>query len=304
MNKLLWLTLFLFLTVVLAACDAESESETDTMVDLGTHSLHIRCVGRGRPAIVIDTGHGDVAAKWHEVQDQLAAKSRVCTYDRAGYGRSEPGPLPRHSRQAASELKRLLEKGGVEGPYVLVGHSLGGLNAQVFAGAYPELVAGLVLVDPPPLGFIAPTGSQEPAFPGLRQMAVDQAAELSATAQRAQASTDPAAKGQADYLAAIASELTMFLSESAEQAAGIESFGDLPLTVVAAGRPNPAFGEQAEAFQQFWIEQSRGLAHKSTDGAFVLAAESSHQVHEDAPEQVVEAVLQVLERARREQGRG
>ena len=127
------------------------EGETsERLVDLGTHSLHIRCVGRGAPAVVIDTGHGDEAYTWYAIQDQLAEETRVCTYDRAGYGRSEPGPMPRHSRQAA-ELKLLLENAGIEGPYLLVGHSLGGLNAQVFAGDYPDLVAGLVLVDPPPM---------------------------------------------------------------------------------------------------------------------------------------------------------
>lgn len=189
------------LIAVLAACGQEQGAEVEQQVDLGTHSLHIRCVGRGAPAVVIDTGHGDVAAKWCLIQDQLAGDARVCTYDRAGYGRSEPGPMPRHSRRAASELKLLLETAGVPRPYVLVGHSLGGLNAQVFAGAYPERVAGLVLVDPPPVDFA--TGK---AFPQLYQMLTGQAAEL------------------------------------------------------AAGQPNPAFGEQAAAFQQFWIEQNRELA--------------------------------------------
>ena len=263
----------------------------DRMVDLGTHSLHIRCVGRGKPAVVIDTGHGDGAAKWHAIQDQLAAETRVCTYDRAGYGRSEPGPMPRHSRQATSELQQLLQKAGVEGPYVLVGHSLGGLNAQVFAHTYPDLVAGLVLVDPPPLDFISGK-----AFPDLRQMAVGQAAELSAAAEQVRRSKDPQERANASYLEAVASELQMLFSETAEQAA-IESFGDLPLSVLAAGKPNLAFGEQAEAYQQLCIEQNRVLSRKSADGTFVLVSEGSHHLNEDAPERVLEEVRQVLARA-------
>ena len=222
----------------------------------------------------------------------------MCTYDRAGYGRSEPGPAPRHSRQAATELKLLLEKARVKGPYLLVGHSLGGMNAQVFAGNYPDLVAGLVLVDPPPIDFVrAPRGGAEPAFPGLHQMLSGQAAELAAAAEQTANATDPQAKAQSRYLAAVASELQMFVSESAEQAIAVESFGDTPLVVLAAGRPNPDFGEQADAFQRFWIEQSRGVAQKSVGGRFVLVPESGHHLHQDAPDRVVEAVRQALSRA-------
>ena len=293
MRIIRFLVLCLVLITALAACNQEKRVPMDQLGDVGTHSLHIRCVGRGSPAIVIDTGHGDVAAKWYAIQEQLAADSRVCTYDRAGYGRSEPGPMPRDSRRAASELKLLLEKAGIKGPYLLVGHSLGGLNAQVFAGAYPDMVAGLVLVDPPPIDFLAGE-----AFPDLYQMLTGQASELAAMAEQAARSTDPEFKAKAGYAAAIASELQAF-AESADQAAAVESFGDTPLVVLAAGRPNPAFGDQADAYQQFCIEQNRALASsKSTDGAFVLVAESGHHLNLDAPDRVVEAVRQVLERTR------
>jgi pimeloyl-ACP methyl ester carboxylesterase len=200
--------------------------------------------------------------------------------------------MPRHSRREADELKLLLKEAGVKGPYLLVGHSLGGLNAQVFAGDYPDLVAGLALVDPPPLDFA--TGK---AFPDLYQMLTGQAAELAETAELAARSTDPQAKSKADYIAAIASELQMF-AESAGQAAAVESFGDTPLVVLAAGRPNPAFGDQADAYQQFWIEQNRALARKSTRGTFGLIPESGHHLHKDAPGQVVEAIRRVLDLAR------
>jgi len=292
MRTVRFLVLFLAMTAALAACGQKGEDDMDQLVDLGTHSLHIRCVGHGVPAIVIDTGHGDVAAKWYAIQDQLVADSRVCTYDRAGYGRSEPGPMPRHSRREADELKLLLGKAGVEAPYLLVGHSLGGLNAQVFAGETPDLVAGLVLVDPPPIDFA--TGR---AFPDLYQLLTGQASELVAMAEQAAQSTDPQVKAQAGYAAAIASELQTFAT-SADQAAAVESFGDTPLVVVAAGRPNPAFGEQADAFQQFWIEQNRALASKAAGGEFALVAESGHLLYEDAPGRVVEAIRHVLDRAR------
>ena len=287
-----WVLCALTALLVTSSCGQDT-GEVDKMVDIGSHSLHIRCIGRGEPVVVIDTGIGDLAEKWHGVQDQLAQDSRVCTYDRAGYGQSEPGPTPRHSQRVASELKLLLEKAGVEGPYVLVGHSLGGLNLQVFASQYPALVAGLVLIDPPPLDFI--TGK---AFPDLYQMAAQQGPELSAAAEHARQSADAEERAKASYLEAVASEHQMFTTETAEQVVAIASFGDMPLIVMAAGKPNPAFGDAAEAFQAFWIEQSRALAAKSANGRFILVEESGHHLEEDAPDAIFRAVREMVAQIR------
>jgi len=269
----------------------------DEMVRVGTHSLHIRCTGEGSPTVVIDTGVGDTSARWTSIQAELAQLTRTCTYDRAGYGASEPGPLPRHSERAAEELKQLLENAGVEGPYVLVGHSLGGLNAQVFADRYPERVGGLILLDPTPLAFI--TGQ---AFPELYHMLEQQAGELQQAAEAARQASSPSsgqamdaeAQVKAGYLEAVASEHAALIAETAAQVAAVESFGDLPLVVIGSGMPNPAFGEQAAAFQQFWIEQNRALAGKSTNGTFVLASLSGHYLHEDAPDLVMDVIRQVV----------
>ena len=281
--------------LALSACGSgEPEvKDLDTMVNIGTHSLHIRCTGQGSPVVVIDTGVGDTSERWQPIQAQIAQVTRVCTYDRAGYGPSEPGPLPRHSQQAADELKQLLENAGVRGPYVLVGHSLGGLNVQVFADRYPDLVAGLILLDPTPLPFIIGQ-----AFHELHRVFEQQAAELQQVAEAARQSTDAEAQAQADYLEAVASEHAALIAESASQVAAIASFGDIPLIVIGSGKPNPAFGADAEAFQQFWIEQNRELATMSTNGTFVLAQQSSHYLHEDAPDVVLDAVRQMVERAR------
>jgi len=280
--------------LALSACGSgEPEvKDLDTMVNIGTHSLHIRCTGRGGPTVVIDTGVGDTSERWQPIQAQIAQVTRVCTYDRAGYGSSEPGPLPRHSQQVAGELKQLLENAGIRGPYVLVGHSLGGLNVQVFADRYPDLVAGLILLDPTPLPFI--TGQ---AFPELHRVFEQQAAELQHMAEAARQSTDAEAQAQAGYLGAVASEHAALIAESASQVAAIASFGDIPLVVIGSGKPNPAFGADAEAFQQFWVEQNRELATRSTNGTFVLAQQSSHYLHEDAPDVVLDAIRQMVEQS-------
>src|SRR5215210_7470543 len=117
------------------------------MVDVGGYSLHINCVGQGSPTVVLDAGLGDFSAQWVWVQREVSGTTRVCAYDRAGMGWSEMGPEPRDAKQITSELHTLLKGAGIEGPYVLVGHSFGGMYMQTYAARYPEEVAGVALVD-------------------------------------------------------------------------------------------------------------------------------------------------------------
>lgn len=287
------LILVVWLALLLTGCSRPDDAPLDEQVDIGSHSLHIHCVGAGSPVIVIDVGVGDSYTSWQPIQQQLARDTRVCAYDRAGYGQSEPGPMPRHSKQVAQELRLLLEKSGVKGPYLMVGHSLGGLNVQVFAAQYPDVVDGLVLLDPPPLEWI--TGG--PVFPELQDLFRQQTRELSATAEALSQSSDPQDRARAGYFRTLASEHEELFGESALQVAAIGSFGDVPLTVIASGKANPAFGESAQAFQQFWIEQSRELAGKSTRGMFFLVQASGHMLHQDAPKEVIQAVRRLSAQA-------
>jgi pimeloyl-ACP methyl ester carboxylesterase len=213
---------------------------------------------------------------------------QVVAYNRAGYGASEPGPLPRDSGREAAELKALLEALSVRPPYVLVGHSLGGLNAQVFAAQYPEDVGGLVLLDPPPLEWIRGEG-----YPELRRMADRMTEEWQAIADQGRASSDAEERAHAEFFEMLASEHREMFKASARQAAAIETFGAVPVTVVASGVPNTAFGEVAADYQRYWIDQSRALAAKSRRGEFVLVEESTHRLHEDA-EDVVLAITQSM----------
>jgi pimeloyl-ACP methyl ester carboxylesterase len=117
------------------------------MVDVGGHSLHINCVGQGTPTVVLEAGSGGFSAQWVRVQREVSGTTRVCSYDRAGMGWSEMGPEPRDAKQISSELHTLLKGANIEGPYVLVGHSFGGLYVRTYAARYPDEVAGVVLVD-------------------------------------------------------------------------------------------------------------------------------------------------------------
>src|SRR5918994_7561249 len=103
------------------------------MVDVGGYSLHINCVGQGSPTVLLDGGLGDMSASWVRVQREVSDTTRVCAYDRAGMGWSEMGPEPRDAKQISSELHTLLKGANIEGPYVLVGHSFGGLYVRTYS---------------------------------------------------------------------------------------------------------------------------------------------------------------------------
>ena len=210
----------------------------------------------------------------------MSRETRVCSYDRAGYGQSEPGPMPRDIQRSADELHRLLVNSGEDGPFLLLGHSLGALNMEVYAHTYPDRVIGVVLLDPPPLAWILGEG-----FPELRELFNRDMIALRVAASAASAA----------YLNAIASENEQFFTLTALRVAGIQSFGELPLTVIGATASEPGFGEYAQAFRQFWNDESQILAAKSGSGQFLLAELSSHHIHLDAAQMVIDAVLEMIE---------
>jgi pimeloyl-ACP methyl ester carboxylesterase len=118
------------------------------LIDVGGHRLHLHCAGAGAPAVVFDAALGASSLSWSLVQPNVARLAQACAYDRAGFGWSDAGPLPRTAGRLARELQQALHAGGIPPPYVLVGHSFGALVARIFAARHHAEVAGLVLVDP------------------------------------------------------------------------------------------------------------------------------------------------------------
>ena len=151
---------------------------------------------------------------------------------------------------------------------------------------------GLLLVSPPPLAFLA--GRE---FPELRAEADSLSARLDREAAAAEASSDPGVRAGAPRLRALASEHAMMFSTGAEQAGGIETLGDLPVTVIAAGNANPDFGAVAFRFQELWIAENARLAELSTRGRFLLAR-SGHRVHREAPDLIVREVIAMVDSVR------
>lgn len=138
--------------IILSGCSVFAATTSEPkplgkLVDLGGHRLHVNCTGKGSPTVVVENGLGDFSLDWILVQSRVSRFTRICTYDRAGYAWSDPGPKPRTFSQVNLELRDALSKLGEQGPFVLVGHSYGGAVVRSFATTYPHEVAGIVLVD-------------------------------------------------------------------------------------------------------------------------------------------------------------
>jgi pimeloyl-ACP methyl ester carboxylesterase len=150
-----WLGIGLFALIVVGVIVQAIATESDRrayppigqLYTVAGHQMHLICTGEGSPTVILEAGGGHFSATWARVQPLVAHSTRVCAYDRAGYGWSEPGPEPRDAQRIASELHTLLNVAGVGPPYVLVGHSLGGIYIRVFNAEYPGEVIGMALID-------------------------------------------------------------------------------------------------------------------------------------------------------------
>ncbi|QAY76514.1 alpha/beta fold hydrolase [Sphingosinicella sp. BN140058] len=145
-----WIETLVMAALAASAAPAAQTADAGDRIDIGGRALRLSCRGSGGPTVIVDAGMGTAPAEdpgWQGIAEKIAPTARICLYDRAGLGGSDPAPGgPRTSADAAADLHAALAKAQVRGPYLLVGHSIGGLHAQVFAALYPEDVAGLVLV--------------------------------------------------------------------------------------------------------------------------------------------------------------
>lgn len=267
--------------------ETDSISPADTYVDVGGHHLWVQTRGTGEHTVVIEPGIGDTGRIWAPVVDAVAEDNRVVLYHRAGYGRSEPGPMPRTSSQVASELNALLDDlQHAEPPYIVVGHSIGAINALVFAYEHPNQVEGLVLLDPPPVDFI-----RGRRYPELKAKADSMTAGFRASARR---SRDAGDENLAIQQETIASEHEEMFRSGGTAVAAIHSLGAIPLVIVNSGVPNPQFEPYAEEFQRFWRDSSEQLTSLSVRSEYIYAEHSTHDLPGDATDTVVEAIRRAI----------
>jgi len=296
------------------------------MVSVDGHKLMLYCTGEGSPTVVIETGLGIGWEGWQSVLPQLAELSRVCVYDRAGYGWSEPGPKPRTALQTAIELHALLTNGGIAGPYVLLAHSFGGYVAREYASRFRDSLSGVVMVDPSHEDEVSATNWAQAApslrpesrwyrlalywarrfFPllGLRRLLLLYQGEkglppsfrsLPLSVQRrvliASSSTQLEAERE-EYTSR---------PESEAEARAAQFPRDLRLTVITArygiSPSDPRW--PVRAFPATHRELQSKLAQSSSFGKQIVAENSGHSVQLDQPELIIDAVRDMVEESRR-----
>jgi pimeloyl-ACP methyl ester carboxylesterase len=287
------------------------------MVDIGGYRLHINCTGVGTPTVILDSGLGEPALSWIGVQSGVERFTRVCSYDRAGYGYSDPGPQPRSSLQIAKELHALLEKSETPGPYVLVGHSFGGYNVRVYAGLYPDQVAGVVLVDSSheDQGKFEPASARDqgralsslaPFVPLVRFFGIlrlrDKFQPTTITGSKLSQTTMQEISALAlrpKFLPAAISEYGTLGTESATQVRSAGDLGDLPLMVLTAGQATDPGNRDLDGFRKAWLEELQpSLARLSRRGRQVVVQDSDHMIPYKNPEAIVRAIQSVWTEAR------
>src|SRR5215213_5713916 len=306
---LVWLVAGLLALAVIGAINQVVATQIDQrtypppgeIVDVGTHTLHINCLGEGGPTVILEAANLGMSAHWIRVQQQVAKATRVCAYDRAGMGWSESGTEPRDAKQISSELHTLLKGADTERPYVLVGHSYGGLYARMYAARYPHQVAGVVLVDSShPEQF---TRSEEGramyeqnrrmgAFiPWLTRLRVirltnfypvhpDLPAKQRAQIEAFNSSTQQVATTVEEFSAT---------PQTNSQVRSTQSLGDKPLAVVSAGQQSPDWLEMQDELAALSPESIHRVVEGATHES-LLYDKGDSQVTSAAIEQVVDAV--------------
>lgn len=280
------------------AADAKAYPPPGQLVDVGGYRLHINCTGEGSPTVVIESGWGDMSASWGWVQPEVAKTTRICTYDRAGMGWSEASPEPRTAREYAKELHTLLAKANEPGPYVLVGHSMGGFTVIVYAHDYPAEVSGLVLIDSQdlPTSNVAtyqptpkPGGTSLPSLLariGLVRLLANPLGSVEDLPDGdKQAYT---AFGVAPRSIQAFTDEGMGISEGGAQAKAVTSLGALPLIVLSRGKDQDAKHTAAQT----------DLLQLSTNSQQFFADQSGHPIMIEQPDAAVTAIVKMVELVR------
>lgn len=282
------------------ASDADAVAAPGRLIDVGGHQMHLRCTGTGSPTVVLEPGAGSTSADTGWIAQAVDSETRVCVHDRAGRGGSEPAEGRQDARRIATDLHTLLQRAEVPGPYVLAGHSFGGLYVATFAARYPDEVAGMVLVDS-----TAPS-AKPPASPPREDDSYDAMGRFSALMSvsarlgllRLYAMTDyeelpPQSRDAARESVARAEHVRSVIDEyvqggnSADEAAALDSFGDKPLVVLTAG-----VGSDAE-----WMAAQDRMAALSTDSVHRVVDGAAHGqlfLEEQPAAETTAAVLDVV----------
>lgn len=290
-------------------------ASADLMADVGGgRRIHLRCAGSGKPTVILTGGAGATTGGWSRVQPEVARRTRTCSWDRAGFGASDGSPARQIADETAEDLGRALAAARIDGPLLLVGHSIGSYETLRFADRHPDRVAGIVLVDPSiPDMFRRMAGGSDAggaaaARATMARFARPHAACLQALEAGTPAPADlacPPSTPQAKPRTA----LSFYESAGASAVAIVDparSYGGKPLVVLTAG-PQPSATDDpdpvkaaAQRAARGWVAAHDGLVRLSTAGVHRFVPDSGHMIPNERPQAVVDAVAGVLEQLRRE----
>ena len=317
--------------------DSQHRFRIGRAVDIGGRTLNIDCSGEGSPAVILLPTRFGGYGGYIKVRPEVAKFTRVCWYDRAGEGWSDPPPAPRTSASITNDLHVLLQRAPVPGPYILVGHSIGGAFARIYAGHFPAEVAGLVLVDSanpdqnePPI-MLAPI-NRMPIFVRellcwgtpvasrfglvrffMRNDPIEIPPELFADDAVTQALRDQRVKYvETDAEMACAATQNGSIKprggsgnpEIDAAARSVTNLGNMPIIVLTADQywkpdDDPVAAQQISEFHETWVHQLQpALAHLSTQGRQIILPNSDHGIPDQAPDAVIDAIRSIVTQRR------
>jgi len=276
------------------------------------HKMHLYCIGAGSPTVVIESGLGDDWLAWQKVQPELSKTSRVCSYDRAGLGWSDPQTGPRDATNIALQLHVLLNEANIRGPLVLMGHSAGGLFIRSFTALYPTDVVALVFVDATsPTVFKLIPGAEETKLQRksrYREARLEWIEEITGWKRLTGKCHAAVPTGLEDYAGFYEAETCRpafalsWLGEwddfelSAEEVANLPCCANLPILIISQDpdRPKPGWNAQSIAGNPIWASLQEQLKKLSPRSRRIIARSSGHHVMIDRPDVIISGVRALL----------
>lgn len=273
------------------------------MVVVDGRQVHLLCHGQGSPAVILESGMPGISLGWVSVIEDIASFARVCAYDRAGWGWSEAGPEPRTISNITGELRDLLGTAQVGPPYVLVGHSFGGLIVQVYASRFPDEVAGMVLVDSSHPDLARRTGSLDRmgrvAFRlkllaplGIARFIIDVPSGNPESRPSSVREMEKELLATTRSFRVMASELEGLRESLNQTTEDRPRLGRKPLVILTEGQRK----------MEFWHAMQERFTELSDSSEWQVVNEAGHFIHQDKPEIVVDAVRRVVASARGQAG--
>jgi pimeloyl-ACP methyl ester carboxylesterase len=290
------------------------------LVNIGGRRINMYCAGAGTPTVILMAGIFSWSVVWYKTQPVIAQQTRVCAFDRAAYGFSDPAPRPQIISEVVQDLHKALHTGSIRGPYVLVGHSSGGLEARVYAQRWPEDVAGMVLVDTSPAGeglidesqpgfdeaagperyapymlhcaFLAMHGPFEPSSSEFKYCSATLPSDTPAAFRKIWPQFFTA------YYFADKVSLMSSMYTHRYDSADHHRLGAMPLVVLSVEHPwdirTPAGARLSRSYGKIWNAMHADLARLSTRGVHRIIKNSGHEIQLDQPQAVIDAVDEVL----------